>query len=77
MAAKKVRVRLLGELWVGDPKKGRIVHQPGSILSVPADMADKLYADKAAEPYADPAATPVAEVGGEPGSQATPAGADG
>lgn len=77
MAARKVRVRLLGELWDRDAKGVRTVHPPNSVISVPADMANKLCADKSAEPYADPAATRVAEVGGESAPQADPAGANG
>ncbi|MBG3875507.1 hypothetical protein FVW20_00310 [Desulfovibrio oxamicus] len=66
MAAKKVRVRLLGELWDRDAKGVRVVHKPGSVVSVPAELAERLITGKSAELYTDPSATKVAEVGDGP-----------
>lgn len=77
MAAKKVRVRLLGELWDRDAKGVRIVHPPNSVISVPADMAERLITNKSAELYADPSATKVAEVGDDSAPQADAAGTTG
>jgi len=71
MAAKKVRVRLLGELWDRDAKGVRTVHKPGSVVSVFAEEAQRLITGKSAELYVDPAATKVAEVG-EVGGDASP-----
>lgn len=70
MAAKKMRVRLLGELWERDAKGVRTVHKPGSVVSVSADLAERLITNKSAEPYTDPSAT-IAEVG-EGSDEASP-----